>query len=221
MIRAVILDFDDTLCLSEPACFDLENEVLTRLGRPKMSREIHIQTWGQPVFEVMPVRSPGVDIKAFLEVYKVVIAEFIASGRLDVIPDENYQTLDRLIKADKEIMLLTSRTHGEFAHMLEPGHLLASRVKAFYYRDNMEFHKPDPRAFAELLADSDLQPEECVYVGDSLSDAQAAQGAGLLFIASLESGLRQKQDFASLPVVAFINKFTELYEAVQAVDKPE
>jgi phosphoglycolate phosphatase-like HAD superfamily hydrolase len=38
MIRAVIVDVDDTLCLTEEASFALENEVLSRMGRPPMPR---------------------------------------------------------------------------------------------------------------------------------------------------------------------------------------
>lgn len=218
MIKAVIIDFDDTLCLTEAVCFDLENEVLVRMGRPKMSREVHLKTWGKPLFEAIIERSPGVDVEEYKKAYHPVIAEFIESGKLDAIAKENYETLDNLIKSGKLIMILTSRTHGEVKHLIHKDHLLSSRVKAFYYRDNMQFHKPDPRAFGELLAENNLQPAQCVYVGDSRSDAEAAYGAGLYFIASLESGLREKQDFNGTHVNKFINKFSELDEAVRDLE---
>lgn len=103
--------------------------------------------------------------------------------------------------------------------MLAPDHLLASRVKAFYYRDNMQFHKPDPRAFEELLQTNSLRPDQCVYIGDSLSDAQAANDAGLKFIASLESGLRQKQDFDPHQVDAFVDKFPDIVGAIRSLER--
>ncbi|MEV4090096.1 hypothetical protein AB0J43_58495, partial [Nonomuraea fuscirosea] len=65
MIRAVVLDVDDTLCLTEAACFDLENDVLARLGREPMSRAAHVATWGLPLLQAMPRRSPGLDLDAF------------------------------------------------------------------------------------------------------------------------------------------------------------
>lgn len=126
--------------------------------------------------------------------------------------------MDKLIKLGKSLMILTSRTHGELQHLLTPDHLLASRVKTFYYRDNMQYHKPDPRAFDELLKDSSLRPENCVYVGDSISDSVAAKQAGLHFIASLESGLRQREDFNGQPVDAFIQRFPEIVDAVSALE---
>jgi len=218
MIEAVVIDVDDTLCLTEAACFDMENEVLVNMGRTPMSREIHRSTWGKPLFEAITDRSPGIDVGEFKAAYHPVIEGYVTTGKLDTIPDENYIAMDRLITLGKKIMLLTSRTHGELKHLLEPDHLLASRVEAFYYKDNMQFHKPDPRAFDELLQASSLAPGQCVYIGDSPSDAQAANQAGLHFVASLESGIRQKQDFDRFTVDAFVGKFPDIVGVVTALD---
>ena len=215
MIKAVIIDVDDTLCLTEAACFDLENDVLGQMGREPMTRAIHKSTWGRPLFEAIADRSPGVDVEQFKALFHPTIDRYVAEGKLDAIPDENYAALDKLIAAGKDVMLLTSRTHGELKHLLAPDHLLAARVTAFYYKDNMQYHKPDPRAFTELLQAHNLQPQECVYVGDSPSDAQAANAAGLLFIASLESGVRQKQDFTAYRVDAYIDRLPDIVGAVQ------
>ena len=218
MIEAVVIDVDDTLCLTEAVCFDLENTALQRMGRNPMGREVHLGTWGQPLFEAIETRSPGIDVEEFKVVYHPVIDEFIADGRLDSIPEANYEALDRLVALGKKVMLLTSRTRGEFKHLLAPDHSLSSRVSAFYYNDNMAYHKPDPRAFDEVLRDSSLQPEQCVYIGDSPGDAAASNQAGLSFIASLESGIRQREDFAGFNVSAFINRFPDVVDAVIALD---
>jgi phosphoglycolate phosphatase len=214
MIKAVIIDVDDTLCLTEAACFDLENEALQRMGRGSMERAVHLGTWGQPLFDAIAVRSPGINVEEFKVAYHPVIDEFIADGRLDSIPEANYQALDRLVELGKKLMLLTSRTHDEFKHLLAPDHLLAGRVSAFYYKDNMAYHKPDPRAFDEVLRDNNLQSSQCVYIGDSPSDAAASNQAGLGFIASLESGIRQRQDFDGYEVAAYIDKFPDVVNAL-------
>lgn len=219
MIEAVVIDIDDTLCLTEAVCFDMENAVLAKMGREPMPREVHISTWGQPLFEAIGERSPGVDVDEFKVFYGPTIKEYTESGRLDAIPQANYKALDRLIRMGKTLFALTSRTHGELEHMLEPDHLLATRLKAFYYRDNMQFHKPDPRAFNELLSEQDIEPHNAVYVGDSISDAEAAKKAGLHFVASLESGLRTREDFAHHAVDLFIPRFPDIVEAVHKLDK--
>jgi len=218
MIEAVIIDFDDTMCLTEEASFNLENETLLQMGLRPMSRDVHKSTWGQVLYEAIQVRSPGIDPKIFFEVMPAVHEEFVSKGLIDVVTEENLQTLDKMAKAGKKLMILTSRTEIEMRHLLDPAHHLASRITTFYYKDNMTYLKPDPRAFEIIERDHGLKPDQCAYVGDSPGDAAAAKGAGLHFIASLESGLRTKQDFGQYPVDGFIEKFTDLYDAVVSLE---
>ncbi|WP_433538362.1 HAD family hydrolase [Micromonospora sp. CA-249363] len=218
VIRAVIVDVDDTLCLTEAVCFDLENEVLTAMGRDPMSRAVHLATWGEPLLDAMPKRSPGLDLDQFAMTYRQVLRRYILDGRLDDIAFENLNALDQLILDGRTVMLLTSRTEAEVEHMLAPDHVLAQRVTAVYHADNTRFRKPDPRAFDELLTATGLGPEQCVYVGDSPGDAQAAGGAGLHFIACLQSGVRERQDFDVRHVSAFIHTFSELVDEVRRLD---
>lgn len=184
-----------------------------------MTREMHKATWGRPLFDAIVERSPGVDVKVFEEIYHVIVQEHFDNGKMDSIPQVNFTALERLAAENRVLFLLTSRTHTELKHMLEPDHQLASHIKAFYYKDTMQFHKPDPRAFDELLADNNLKSDECIYVGDSVSDAVASKKAGLYFVASLESGLRQKSDFDPRQVDRFINTFPELVAAVAEIEK--
>ncbi len=213
-IKAVIVDFDDTLCMTESACFDLENEVLRRLNRPAQSREVHKQTWGLALGHAMGLRSPGIGLNEFWGVFPSVHDEFVRAGLVDVVPSENLQTLRILHDMGLKVMVLTSRTEAESRHLLEPDHKLSALIDAFYHKDNMRWHKPDPRAFAHIEQDHGLKPQECVYVGDTVSDAAAAKGAGLHFVASLESGVLTSKDFCDFPVDAFVQSFTELPQVV-------
>ncbi|WP_229070030.1 HAD family hydrolase [Actinoplanes sp. DH11] len=214
MIRAVVIDVDDTLCLTEAASFALENEVLAAMGRPPMARRVHLGTWGEPLLEAMPKRAPGIDLERFGPLFDAAMRRHVADGRLDVIPPENLRALDELLRAGHRLMLLTSRTGTEVRHMLDPGHVLAGRISAVYHRGNTRYGKPDPRAFDELLAHTGLPAKECVYVGDSPGDAVAAAGAGLAFIACLESGVRRLSDFDPTLVTAAIDRFPDVVEAV-------
>jgi phosphoglycolate phosphatase len=220
MIEAVIYDVDDTLCSTEAAAFELENHVLVQMGRIPMEREIHIETWGRPLEEAIALRSPGVDMDTFVALYSETVPQRVASGLLDVIPEASYQSLDRLKAAGKLGVIVTSRAQFELQHMLDAAHPLATRIADFYHKGNTAYHKPDPRVFDELFAKYDqLSPERCVYVGDSVTDAQAANEAGLLFVASLESGLRSREDFADYKVAAFIGRFAEIADTVFDIER--
>lgn len=218
MIKVVIFDIDDTFSLTEAVSFKIENSILKRMGRPPMSRKVHLQTWEIPLSKALAIRSPGTDLDAFKAAYWPQIAKYTKSGKMDVIPNANYQALDKLAYLDKSLMILSSRTHDQMIHLLQPSHPLAQRIQTFYYKDNLDYRKPDPRVFDDLLIDNNLLPEQCVYVGDSVGDAQSAKQAGLFFIASLESGLRQRKDFASITVDAFVDKFPDVVSAVQSLD---
>jgi len=218
MIKAVILDFDDTLCLTQRAGFALENETLAKMGRPPMSLDIHKATWGQPLPEAIKVRSPGISAEVFLKTFAPLMKQYFLEGKIDHVSEANLAALHQLAHNNKTLLLVTSRTHEEVEHILHADHVLSKHIEAFYYRGNMDYHKPDPRAFELIERNHNWKPEECVYVGDSLSDAASAKGAGLHFIASLESGLRSKEDFANYPVDAFITTFPEVVTAVSAIE---
>ena len=219
-IKAVIVDFDDTLCMTEAACFAMENELLRRMRRPAQSREVHRQTWGIPLAPAMELRSPGIDLGEFWRVFPVVHTEYVKAGLIDVIPESNIRALQELRDMGLQVMILTSRTKTECEHLLHADHLVSSLVDAFYHKDNTDWHKPDPRVFTHIEKDHGLKPQECVYVGDALGDAAAAKGANLHFVACLEGGILTKQDFAGLSVDAFIYTFAELPSVVAHFDHP-
>ena len=216
-ISTVVVDVDDTLILTEAACFELENEVLRSIGRVPMTRDTHLSTWGMSLLDAMPVRSPGIDLASFSRAYERTLQSYVESGRLDVLADENLNVLDDLIADGFAVMLLTSRTEAEIRHLIAPDHPLTGRVGRVYHADNVRQLKPSPHVFDELLADNRVTPQECVYVGDSPGDAAAATGAGLRFIASLQSGIRTRSDFASYPVDAFVDHFRDLAAAIAAL----
>ncbi|WP_433795894.1 HAD family hydrolase [Actinoplanes sp. CA-252034] len=219
MIKAVVIDVDDTLCMTEAVSFELENEVLAAMGRPPMPRSRHLASWGEPLLEAMPRRSPGIDMAAFAPLFKTTMDRYLEQGRLDVIPPENLAALDELILSGRGVMLLTSREGHEVTHMLEPDHVLADRISGVWHRGNTRHGKPDPRAFDELLAHTGLSPAQCVYVGDSPGDAVAAGGAGIAFIACLQSGVRRLEDFDSRYVTASVAVFPEVVTVVERLSR--
>ncbi len=216
--RAILIDFDDTLCQNEADGFAMENEALRLVGQKPQTREMHQQTWGKPLFDIIGTRSPGVDVEAFREAIVSLWPEWVKAGKMDSIFPANLRALDTLLARGKEIYVVTSRSGSEVTHLLAKDHDLSGRIHAFYYRDVMEYHKPDPRAFDIVLRTHELLREDCVYVGDTLGDAQAAKGAGFAFIATIESGLMIEPDFAEAGADAIISRFSDLPKAIAQLE---
>lgn len=210
-IRAVGFDLDDTLVMTEPTAFNTENRVLAMMGRPPMSREIHFKTWGHKLDEAIKLRSPGVDVDEFMRLFAEEFQRRLKNDEIDTLTEEVENTLIRLGDRGYYLFLLTNRDGFETVHLSEGRHPISVHIapENVYHKDNISHAKPDPRAFDWLWAKG-FAPAECVYVGDSVMDGQAAAGAGMNFVATLESGIRQKADFAGLKVAAFINKFSDL-----------
>jgi HAD superfamily hydrolase (TIGR01549 family) len=209
-VTVVALDFDDTLCMTQKACFRLENMAAQAIGAPPMSEATHLATWGKPMTQVLQARFPGVDEQAFMRSYEICLRQASQEGWYDAIPQKNYQTLSELKSQGIRLGVLSSRSRKEIQHLMASDHPLIAYIDKFYYLDNCEHHKPDGRVFDGLLKDFGVSKEQVVYVGDSVSDAKACESAGIAFVASLESGLRTKEDFNGLPVHNFIHEFSEL-----------
>ncbi len=213
----MLLDFDDTLCLSEESCFYFENEVAQSMGFPPMSREIHKQTWGQHLQEAITDRIPGINSIEFMKRFESQVPKAIQEGRFDNVPPHNLAVLETIKDEGKKIALITSRSLIEVQSIMDVSHPLSKRIDAFYHRDNVSHIKPDPRVFNKALFEFDVMPIECVYVGDTLKDGFAAKNAGMDFIAVLESGLVSRDTFknANIAVDYFAEKFTDILPYIQ------
>lgn len=216
MIKLVLIDFDDTLTLTEEAFFKMENSIIGKMGYPPMSRDVHLKNWGTAARKAIMERVPGIDADRFMEIYAQMMEEYVTNNEIDTISKENMQTVKYLKEAGKHLAILTSRNFEEAKHLLDKNHQLNTYIEKIYYKDIMKFHKPDPRSFNDALSDFHVKPNEVVYIGDTLNDGISAKGAGIHFIATLESGLKTKEDFASVPVDFFVEKFPEV---IRYIDK--
>jgi phosphoglycolate phosphatase len=208
--KAVIFDFDDTVCMTGDAGFQIENEVAISLGFAPMPWEVHKQTWGNPLSETYDIRIPGVPKEAYLKQVIQQREKWTQEGKTDVLEPEILQMMDNLRNAGYVLGIVTSREYSECKHLLDAESPLNNRINYFHYREKSPYVKPNPRVFEEALQILAVDPEEALYIGDSMTDAKAANGAGIPFIATLESGLRSKEDFSEYRVEQFIYSLTEL-----------
>jgi phosphoglycolate phosphatase len=215
MIKLVIIDFDDTLSLTEGAFFKVENSIAEKLGYSPMTREIHRKNWGKPIEEAILERIPGIDPEAFMKIHREIFPKLVLERKVDVINDNNIETLRKLKNDGKHLAILTNRSFHEVKHLLDESHHLNEWIEKIYHTSNSEYLKPDPRAFDQIIEDFNVKRHEAIYIGDSIGDAISAKGADIHFIALLESGLRTKEDFKSVNVDFFAQKFPDILSYIE------
>ena len=219
MIKLILVDFDDTLCLSEEACFHLENEIAEKLNCKPMTRSAHQANWGKPLKDAIVERIPGIDADAFMNLFAETSRKHILNGEFDHVSDVNLNVLRELRSKGYKVVIQTSRQHCEVEYLVSDQSPLTSIIDGFFYQERSKYKKPDPRVF---LLPSDMfhvSFPEMVYVGDAFTDVQWCRAAGIHFIASLESGLRIQKDFEKLGVKWFIHRFTELPKRIEDINK--
>lgn len=212
MIKHIVFDFDDTLSMTEELGFDLENSVASDMGFAPMTRAIHKSTWGKPLKEIIPTRIPGIDPEEFMRRVGLKMKELSKEGKFDVVSQEKLNALQKMLDAGNSLYILTSRLDQETIHLRNGSHALSKFIKEenFYFKEKTSYNKPNPLVFEQFLTNTRALPKECLYVGDSPTDAVAAKLSGIYFIASLESQLRKRSDFPINFVDTFISDVKDL-----------
>ena len=84
-------------------------------------------------------------------------------------------------------------------------------------KDQCECRKPKPGLLLEILEKLNLEPSECVFIGDSLKDIQAAQAANIKPILVLTgSGVKTKDKLLELNK---LDKNIEIYQDLNEASK--
>ena len=92
-------------------------------------------------------------------------------------------TLFALQKTGVKLGVVTARNDADLQQM-DPTEFL-NDMAVVVSADSLPYHKPDPRPLLHAAAQLQVPPAATLYVGDALSDAKAAQSAGIDFAAAL------------------------------------
>ena len=184
MTKAVLFDFDDTLVDTFQSKIPALIEYCATVHGVTVSIDEIQALWGIPFGEKMRILTKGetVDTKRYLEISE--------KHPLTPFPESN-AVLDALGRRLK-IGIVTSLSRPVLLHSLRALGWSESNFSVLVAEGEAPANKPDPRVFEPALASlGGMQRHEILYVGDALSDAQAATNAGLRFIGVARDPARQ------------------------------
>jgi phosphoglycolate phosphatase len=207
--RSVIFDFDFTLADSSNGIFDCVNKALAAMGAPLACRDDVHATIGLSLRETF-TRLTGSSDSARQ-------AEFMAKfySRAEVVMVDSAVLYEYVPAAIREIqrrgILLGMATTKQRVHVeaILKREGLADAFQTVIGGNDVSHQKPHPESLLAGLKALGVSPQECLYVGDSAVDAEAAQRAAVPFVAVL-TGVTKRAAFDAFPARAILNHVGEL-----------
>lgn len=206
-LRGVIFDCDGVLIDSRHANITYYNRLLVAVGKQPMTAAqeeyVHMASERQAVAHILnPDEVARYDEIAAQVPYREVVLPLLT------LEEGAREVLTRLRARGLRLAVHTNRGKGMW-----------DVLDKFSMRDIFDpvmtvqhvAPKPSPEGVLRVLEAWRVTPAEVLFVGDSAADAQAAQGAGVPFIAYKNAALR--------PAAALVGSFAEIEAMLRPVDR--
>ena len=207
-IQTIIFDFDYTLVDSARGTIDGVNYAFEKMGLPTASDAAVRRAIGLSLPDILTRLAGDTYTKHVDEFTRlflqradetmVALAEFYAE-----VP----QTVKALQGLGIHLAIVSQKWRGYIQLILEKENLLEAFEVIVGGRDAP--YKPDPEGLLSAVAQTGSIPENCLYVGDSVTDAETARRAGVAFVAVL-SGVTPRTAFESYDVYAILEDVSGL-----------
>lgn len=180
MIKAIIFDLDDTLIQTSKAKYKALQHAAKKFYNLEITDQDIQSHWGKP-FELF-MRDLFGDIE---ETAKIIQNYYTVRNNFPTPAyEESKQTL--LEFRDKyKLGVVTASTRHMTLEDLRIAGLSELMFDLIQTCEETSFHKPNPKVFDPIkntFLQENIMPNELLYVGDSLSDWEAAKGAEINFI---------------------------------------
>ena len=207
-IQTIIFDFDYTLVDSARGTIDGVNYAFEKMGLPTAS--------DAAVRRAIGLSLPDILTRLAGDAYTKCVDEFthLFLQRADetmVALAEFYAEVPQTVKALQglgiHLAIVSQKLRRYIQLILEKENLLEAFEVIVGGRDAP--YKPDPEGLLSAVAQTGSIPENCLYVGDSVTDAETARRAGVAFVAVL-SGVTPRTAFESYDVYAILEDVSGL-----------
>jgi putative hydrolase of the HAD superfamily len=90
--------------------------------------------------------------------------------------------MNRLRKGGVRVFILSNMSQSGASHIrIQYEEVIAAADKA-YFSGEIGYYKPQPEAFAAILEDNRLEPNECIFVDDGEENVEAGARKGMVSI---------------------------------------
>lgn len=182
--QAVLYDIDGTLLNTlEMNMYPLLRIIKEELGEERQLADVvkYMATPGMQAMEDLHIQNPK-------EVYQRWV-RYVNEYPQGATPYPGIpQTLAALARLGVRQAVVSSKKRPQYRIDMEQ---LEKYMETAVLEEDTPFHKPHPAPILECLRRLDLAPHQALYVGDTPSDGQAAQAAGVDFAYAQWGGVDQ------------------------------
>jgi phosphoglycolate phosphatase len=209
MYKAVIFDFDYTLADSSKGVYQCINYALERLGFPNVAYPEACKTIGlslENTFICLTHNSEREKIEQFIRLFTNHADKVMTNNTF--IYKNVPQTLNYLKGSGFKIGITSTKYRYRICEILTNNNLI-SLFDSIIGGEDVSSHKPNPEGIYKIIEALKVDKNECVYIGDSIVDAETAINADISFIVVL-TGTTRKEDIIGYRPVLIINRIDEL-----------
>jgi len=207
--KAVIFDFDYTLGDSSKGIFASTNYGLTKLGFQTVTYIETCQAIGKSLPDTLVHFTGEENREKSDEFYKYFLekAMEVMVQKSMIYPDVE-ETLEYL-QSKNLILAIASTKHRHLLTEILSRYSLLDFFSVIVGGEDVSVHKPHPMVLFNVFKSLGIDSKDCVYVGDNVVDAQAAERAKVDFIPVL-TGFTSLKEFKQYPRSAVISSIPEL-----------
>lgn len=178
MIKAVLFDVDGVLINSFEANYKFVSELLEKFGYSFMEKHEFVDYFNYAMREIIVHATDLTDKEEIERIWQAAKDRIIPYPYELLEYPENLEGVLKTLKSKYTLGIVTSRSRSGIYSIPRLNELKSYFSLDVSYEDTKE-HKPHPAPLLLALQKLGLKPEECVYVGDMRTDAEAAKASGM------------------------------------------
>ena len=210
-VLAVIFDLDGTLIDSYDAHVESFRRALSRFGLTVEDEEIH-RRFGKPAKQIIKEILPENQHRHIDDIVRCKRLEFIETSK-DMQVFDGVETLLKYLKGKGISICLATSADKPSAIRVVNKFNLENYFDVIISSNDVKEAKPNPEMFIQASKRLEVDPKNCLVIGDSPFDVIAANKASMNVII-IDNNPFQKTEIQSykVPIISNINQLTNFFE---------
>ncbi len=214
MKKLVILGFDGTIADTSPGILYCMNTTAITMGYTSVPLDALYGVIGVSLeqgFERL-YGMKGDEIEYAMNNYSKLYS--MKGEEMILIYDGIAEALQKLKEAGCKLAIVTQKNRKFIHNMLGVYEEIGSRFDAIHATD-VDSNRTKTDMLRDTLAELETAPEDCVFIGDTFTEALAARDVGVDFAAALYGwGFRTREDAEPYSPKAYIESAEDIFDII-------